>query len=230
MLPKKCITYAIFTLFISFTSATLKGNYQSSRITFSLNSIVHLAAESAPRLINTFPEQIVEQGARVSLKCGASGNPLPQITWTLDNQSIKEVYHVRIGDYVSDVYTVNSYINISSVKLSDGGLYTCKATNSAGNSQYKSRINIIGPPFIKSMPNITALSNHNIQLLCPYSGYPIKSISWMRSEYDSHFFVIIIYLMRLFNHFHHLLATSLEIIHYHLLDTILEIILIIYLI
>lgn len=179
-MPERRLTSAAFLLFLLANCVhSLKGKQAALLAPFNhrLSS-----PESAPLLTSTFSEQIVEQGARISLKCGASGNPLPQITWTLDNQPVKEVYHVRIGDYVSDVYTVNSYVNISSVKLSDGGLYTCKAANSAGHSEYKSRINIIGPPYIKPMPNVTALSSQNSHIYCPYSGYPIKSISWIRSK------------------------------------------------
>ncbi|XP_074593224.1 cell adhesion molecule Dscam1-like [Brevipalpus obovatus] len=136
--------------------------------------------ESPPQFVGTFSESIVEQGSRVSLKCGATGNPLPQITWTLDNQPIREAYHIRIGDYVSDIYTVNSYVNISATKLEDGGVYACRAVNSAGDRVYRARINVIGPPYIRSMANITALSNQNIHIPCPYSGYPIKSITWIK--------------------------------------------------
>lgn len=79
--------------------------------------------ESEPEFVDKFTDQVLEPDSRISLKCTASGNPLPQITWTLDSLPITEAYHIRIGDFVSDVYTVNSYINISNAKSEDGGLY-----------------------------------------------------------------------------------------------------------
>ncbi|RWS28200.1 Down syndrome cell adhesion molecule-like protein [Leptotrombidium deliense] len=136
--------------------------------------------ESEPKFVVTFREQVVDSSSSVSLKCGATGNPLPQITWSLDTLPITEAYHIRIGDYVSDIYTVNSYVNISSVKSDDGGFYTCRAKNTAGVVVHKARLNVVGPPAIRFMPNVTALSNQKVIIHCSYSGYPTKSISWIR--------------------------------------------------
>lgn len=141
---------------------------------------VYFFTETEPKFIYKFEDKIFKTGSRISLKCGAIGNPLPQITWTLDNLPINEAYHMRIGDYVSDIYTVNSYINISSAKIDDGGYYKCIVKNNAGTVSHKARINVIGLPYVKMMSNITALSNQNVKISCPYSGYPIKSVSWIR--------------------------------------------------
>lgn len=49
-------------------------------------------------LEHAFRELTLKPGSMASLKCSASGNPLPQITWTLDSQAVPEVYHIRIGE------------------------------------------------------------------------------------------------------------------------------------
>lgn len=117
------------------------------------------------------------------MKCSvAAGNPLPQITWTLDGSSLSEAWHVRVGDYVTDVYTVNSYVNISAAKIEDGGLYSCTAKNSAGSIKKSARINILGPPFIRSMSNVTALSGQSLEIYCPYSGHPVQGIHWIKGN------------------------------------------------
>nr|ASU04347.1 Dscam5 [Mesobuthus martensii] len=136
--------------------------------------------EDAPTLIYTFREQTVQPGTSISLKCSAAGNPLPQVTWLVDNAAIPEAYHIRIGDYVSDERTVNSYVNISSLKIEDGGIYTCIAQNDVGSKLYSSKLNVYGSPFIKPMRNITVLDGQNIQISCPVSGYPIEKIYWER--------------------------------------------------
>jgi Down syndrome cell adhesion molecule len=43
-----------------------------------------LLSEVYPQLVYRFIEQTMQPGPSVSLKCSASGNPTPQITWTLD--------------------------------------------------------------------------------------------------------------------------------------------------
>ncbi|KAL3246499.1 hypothetical protein MRX96_057626, partial [Rhipicephalus microplus] len=65
----------------------------------------------------TVTEVQVTPGGSASLKCSASGNPLPQVTWTLDGEVVPENYHVRIGDYVSSERLVHSYVNLTSVRV-----------------------------------------------------------------------------------------------------------------
>ena len=113
----------------------------------------------------------------------AVGNPLPQITWTLDRSPLSEAWHVRVGDYVTDVYTVNSYVNISAAKVEDGGLYACTARNSAGLVSRSARVNVRGRPFIRFMANVTALSGQSLDLYCPYSGYPVQGIHWIKGTH-----------------------------------------------
>ncbi|RWS18294.1 Down syndrome cell adhesion molecule-like protein Dscam2, partial [Leptotrombidium deliense] len=75
---------------------------------------------------------------------------------------------------------VVSFVNISNIRLEDGGLYNCEAINDAGNVSHSETIAVIGAPFIKVMKNITVLAGHTMLIRCPVSGYPISKISWSR--------------------------------------------------
>ncbi|KAL1467324.1 hypothetical protein MTO96_026208 [Rhipicephalus appendiculatus] len=55
-----------------------------------------------PVLVHRFSEQTVDPGLPVSLKCAATGAPLPQITWSLDGEPVVESMRVRIGDFVTN--------------------------------------------------------------------------------------------------------------------------------
>ena len=112
----------------------------------------------------------------------AVGNPLPQITWSLDRNALSEAWHVRVGDFVTDVYSVNSYVNISSAAVEDGGLYSCTARNSAGVASRAARVNVRGRPLIRPMSNVTALSGQSLQLYCPYAGHPVQGIHWIKGD------------------------------------------------
>lgn len=46
--------------------------------------IYKLFPDAPPILLYSFIEQTLQPGPAVSLKCSASGNPTPQISWTLD--------------------------------------------------------------------------------------------------------------------------------------------------
>ena len=95
---------------------------------------------------------------------------------------MSEAWHVRIGDYVTDVYTVNSYVNITSSKTEDGGVYSCTAKNSAGIISKSARVNVLGPPMIRPMANLTALSGQTLHIYCPYAGHPIQGIHWIKGK------------------------------------------------
>lgn len=102
------------------------------------------------------------------------------MTWLVDGYPIPEAYHIRVGDYVSDERTVNSYVNISSVTVEDGGTYECIAQNGVRAIHHNRRLNVFGPPYIRPMKNITALDGQSVIVHCPVSGYPITKVFWER--------------------------------------------------
>ncbi|XP_015788338.1 Down syndrome cell adhesion molecule-like protein Dscam2 [Tetranychus urticae] len=141
-------------------------------------------ADDPPKLIELFSESILlEPGSRLSLKCSASGSPLPQITWTLDGFPIGEQLRIRVGDYVTSEGQVNSFVNITSITVDEGGLYTCLATNGVGSSaSHSGRVNVLGRPTVKPMGNVTVVAGSTFSINCPYSGHPIESIVWYRRD------------------------------------------------
>jgi neural cell adhesion molecule L1, putative len=78
---------------------------------------------------------------------------------------------------------VVSYVNISEVKIEDGGEYECKADNGVAVIHHSSRINVIGPPSVRPMKNMTIVAGEVFRITCPVSGYPIEDIAWERGKY-----------------------------------------------
>ncbi|KAH7969647.1 hypothetical protein HPB52_020808 [Rhipicephalus sanguineus] len=136
--------------------------------------------EDAPVLEHVFSERQVRPGGSVSLRCSASGNPLPQVTWSLDGTPVPEHYHVRVGDYVSGERLVHSYVNLTGVRVEDGGLYTCVARNGVGRVSHSARLNVLGRPLVRPMANVTALAGRNMRLHCAVAGHPIQNIVWQK--------------------------------------------------
>ncbi|XP_055948883.1 cell adhesion molecule Dscam2-like isoform X4 [Argiope bruennichi] len=141
-----------------------------------------LLGDEPPVLEEIFSDKIVYPGVSVSLKCMATGSPLPQVTWRLDSLPLPEQLRFRVGDYVTRDSRVVSYVNITSIQVEDGGLFSCKATNEVGSVTHAARINVFGPPTIRSMPNVTALAGEITVLPCPAGGHPLSSISWSRDS------------------------------------------------
>ena len=54
------------------------------------------------------------------------------------------LFRYAIGQYVDHSGDVISYLNISSVRVEDGGLYGCRAGNSMGSTEHAARLNIYG--------------------------------------------------------------------------------------
>lgn len=161
-----------------------KGIYQCFAVNefeVSQASAVILLTDDPPKFIEYFDEVKIEPFSKLSLKCIASGTPLPQITWTLDGYSINEHLRVRVGDYVTSEGHVNSFVNISSITVQDGGLYSCQASNGVNSVFHKARINVVGSPYVKPMDNVTIVSGQTLTLHCPWSGYPIENIAWFKN-------------------------------------------------
>lgn len=71
-------------------------------------------------------------GSSIRLKCVASGNPRPDITWLKDN---KPLTPQEIGENKKKKWT----LNLKNLKPEDSGKYTCRVFNKVGeiNATYK---------------------------------------------------------------------------------------------
>lgn len=80
-------------------------------------------ADDPPAFLYVFlvPEP-VKSGQSLSVKCSATGVPLPQIVWTLDGAPLGDHGRIRVGDYVSSDGVVNSFVNITTLRTEDGGM------------------------------------------------------------------------------------------------------------
>ncbi|XP_054713933.1 cell adhesion molecule Dscam2-like [Uloborus diversus] len=135
----------------------------------------------APVLKHTFEPSKEEPGTALSLKCIASGNPLPQVTWTLDDLPIPDHMRFSVGDYVTSRAEVVSFVNISSLRVEDGGMYRCLATNEIGSLSHSAKINVIGPPFVRIMKDIAAVEGDVLVVRCPVAGYPVEEVYWEKN-------------------------------------------------
>ncbi|XP_028160475.1 Down syndrome cell adhesion molecule homolog [Ostrinia furnacalis] len=139
--------------------------------------------DTAPELQYTFIEQVLRPGQVVTLKCSAVGSPPPHFSWLLDGQPLNTIargHRYSVEQFATKATDVVSYLNISAVRSEDGGLYTCRAANSLGEAAHTSRLNIYGPPYVRSIGPIRAVAGRELILYCPYSGYPITSVKWER--------------------------------------------------
>ncbi|GFO29921.1 Down syndrome cell adhesion molecule [Plakobranchus ocellatus] len=133
-----------------------------------------------PVLLDGFQEQFVKMGQKVTLHCKFSGNPSPEVSWSLDGADLPVESALAWNSFVTTEGDVMSYVNISRVSVPLGGEYTCYAASKVGKASHTNRLNVYGTPFIKPMPNVTATASKDLALRCYVSGYPVVSIHWTR--------------------------------------------------
>ncbi|XP_050039747.1 cell adhesion molecule Dscam1-like isoform X1 [Dermacentor andersoni] len=145
-----------------------------------------IVGDQAPRFKSTFDEITVRPGKPVSLRCVASGDPPPRITWSLDGVWPIDSRHgrVRVRAAGPDASSgavgaeVSSTLSISSAEVKDGGSYVCEASNYAGMASHSARINVYGPIFVRALGNLSALAGGTFTVQCPFGGYPYGNIDW----------------------------------------------------
>ncbi|KAK4004122.1 hypothetical protein OUZ56_005866 [Daphnia magna] len=116
-----------------------------------------------PHLKETFSRQVVHPGSSVSLKCLASGTPLPHFTWTLDGFPLSPV---------SERYF------LAQQQQTDGGNYKYVAENRVGRVEHSANLHIYGAPYVRRMSTVVGVGGKRLELPCPVAGYPIEAITW----------------------------------------------------
>ncbi|CAG9789295.1 unnamed protein product [Diatraea saccharalis] len=143
-------------------------------------------ADSRPELVYTFIEQAVQPGAQVALKCSAVGEPPPRLRWLLDDLPIPSHHGATItegrenspaGIGTSSIYVLST-LSLSSARVEQGGRYECRASNAHGTVAHAARLNVYGPPYIRSMVPVKAVAGSDVTIWCPYYGFPIESVKW----------------------------------------------------
>lgn len=155
-------------------------------------------AEEVPEFKDTFHGRSLYPGSSLNLKCSSRGSPLPQIRWyrydqVLDHDPLSMIHHrirsgsgggggYRIADYVDEEGSIISHLNVSSIMVEDGGLYTCEAINEVSAKKHSALIQVFGPPLVHSIGNKSVVSSGKFQLDCPVSGFPIQEIHWKKGK------------------------------------------------
>ncbi|XP_022837206.1 Down syndrome cell adhesion molecule-like protein Dscam2 [Spodoptera litura] len=83
-----------------------------------------------------------------------------------------------LGQVMTSDNSVVAQLNITRVRVEDGGLYTCTAREGDHVASHENRLDVYGPPYIRSLPPIKVQSGESVNLRCPFYGYPISKIDW----------------------------------------------------
>ncbi|CAH2098437.1 unnamed protein product [Euphydryas editha] len=114
------------------------------------------------------------------MQCSATGDRPPQFIWERDGVLMSSNTDPRyaLGQVMTSDNSVVAQLNITRVRVEDGGLYSCTAKEGDHIATHENRLDVYGPPYIRSLPPIKVQSGESINLRCPFYGYPISKIDW----------------------------------------------------
>ncbi|XP_066542874.1 neural cell adhesion molecule 2 isoform X1 [Hoplias malabaricus] len=121
-----------------------------------------------------------DYGESVTFTCRAYGSPEPDVTWHRKGVELQE----------SEQYVMRARgttFTIRNIKQKDGGSYTCKASNKAGEVQQEIFLKVFVQPHITKLRNVTAVEGSAAMISCKAEGEPLPEISWRRAS-DGHSF------------------------------------------
>ncbi|KAK0404394.1 hypothetical protein QR680_017436 [Steinernema hermaphroditum] len=121
-------------------------------------------------------EYEVLRGASVTMTCPVREGDARDINWLRGAEPVYLSPNVKIS---ADSHK----LTIEAVDLSDGGRYTCRASNEAGSTKVPLLLKVLVPPEIDKsniIQNPLAILGRSISLECPVRGIPQPSVLWTR--------------------------------------------------
>ncbi|XP_047609819.1 hemicentin-1 isoform X2 [Phacochoerus africanus] len=119
----------------------------------------------------------LNKGEQLRLNCKATGIPLPQLTWTFNNNIIPAHFDRLNG---------HSELVIERMSKEDSGTYVCTAENSVGFVKAIGFVHVKEPPVFKGdyPSNWIEPLGGNAVLNCEVKGDPAPTIQWSRKGMD----------------------------------------------
>ncbi|XP_063689095.1 hemicentin-2-like isoform X3 [Bolinopsis microptera] len=130
------------------------------------------------KIVSEAVDKSVGRGTEVTLTCEAQGSPTPSIVWLKDSRALPSDSRIRHHEnlYESTIY-------ISDVRITDNGVYECKAINENGDDSIFIKISVYGPPYINVKPKDTVgITGSDILVPCEATAEPVPVITWYRNE------------------------------------------------
>ncbi|CAG9864548.1 unnamed protein product [Phyllotreta striolata] len=147
----------------------------------------------APKFSKLLTDVLVSEGDRVILEGNVAGEPTPDVKWLLNNLPVTDTEHfvfTRDDDG-------NFKLEIANVKPEDKGVYTVKATNSAGEAKCFAQLIVKSfkptdtvlheevkqpPEFKEGFGDRTIYEDTATKFECIVVGKPTPKIKWLFNE------------------------------------------------
>ncbi|XP_036280927.1 palladin isoform X1 [Pipistrellus kuhlii] len=126
----------------------------------------------------------VQEGKLCRMDCKVSGLPTPDLSWQLDGKPVRPDSAHKMLVRENGVHS----LIIEPVTSRDAGIYTCIATNRAGQNSFSLELVVAAkeahkpPVFIEKLQNTGVADGYPVRLECRVSGVPPPQIFWKKEN------------------------------------------------
>ncbi|XP_058612422.1 palladin isoform X3 [Onychostoma macrolepis] len=137
-----------------------------------------------PHFLQAPGDLIVQEGKLCRMDCKVSGLPTPDLIWQLNGQTIRPDSSHKMLVRENGVHS----LVIEPVTSRDAGVYTCIASNRAGQNSFNLELIVAAkemhkaPCFIEKLQNTSVAEGHPVRLECRVSGVPFPVIFWKKEN------------------------------------------------
>ncbi|TSN30219.1 Palladin [Bagarius yarrelli] len=137
-----------------------------------------------PHFLQAPGDLIVQEGRLCRMDCKVSGLPTPDLIWQLNGQTIRPDSSHKMLVRENGVHS----LVIEPVTSRDAGVYTCIASNRAGQNSFNLELIVAAkemhkaPSFIEKLQNTSVAEGYPVRLECRVSGVPFPQIFWKKEN------------------------------------------------
>lgn len=135
----------------------------------------------APHFSEDLKELSVQEGETAELAVTVVGKPVPEVAWYRDGVPVNfDNKHILSKTDEAG----HSALIIKKARVTDGGVYSCKASNIAGNAETKAKFAVEElieiPKFTEGLQEISVQESDTAQLSVTVVGKPEAEVVWLK--------------------------------------------------
>ncbi|XP_078533157.1 palladin isoform X3 [Lissotriton helveticus] len=137
-----------------------------------------------PHFLQAPGDLIVQEGKLCRMDCKVSGLPTPDLSWQLNGRPVRPDSSHKMLVRENGVHS----LIIEPVTGRDAGIYTCVATNRAGQNSFSLELIVAAkdahkpPVFVEKLQNTGVADGYPVRLECRVSGTPPPQIFWKKEN------------------------------------------------